>query len=50
MSLSLLIDTGGKGEREKGDKGQGQDRAKDKLLHREQRKESDTGGQTEAYI
>ena len=50
MSLSLLIDTGGEGEGGEGDKGQGQDRAEDKLLRREERKERDTGGQSEAYI
>ena len=29
---------------------QGQDRAEDKLLRREERKDRDTGGQSEAYI
>ena len=50
MSLSLLVDTGGEGEGEEGNRGQGQDRAEDKLLRRKERKERNTGGQTEGYI
>ena len=50
MILSLLIGTGGEGEGGERDKGQEQDRAEDKLLHREERKERNIGGQTEAYI
>ena len=49
-SLSLLIDIGGEEEGGEGNRGQGQDRAEDKLLRREERKERDTGGQSEAYI
>ena len=45
-----MVDTGGEGEGEEGNRGQGQDRAEDKLLRREERKEKDTGGQSEAYI
>ena len=45
-----MIDTGGEGEGEEGNRGQGQDRAEDKLLRREERKERDTGGRSEAYI
>ena len=45
-----MIDTGGEGEGEEGNRGQGQDRAGDKLLRREERKERNTGGQSEAYI
>ena len=37
-------------ERKEGNRGQGQDRVEDKLLRREERKERDTGGQSEAYI
>ena len=48
--MSLLIDTGGEGEGEEGDREQGQDRAEDKLLRKEERKKRDTGGQSEAYI
>ena len=35
---------------EEGDRRQGQDRGGDKFLCREERKERDTGGQSEAYI
>ena len=45
-----MIGTGEKGEGEEGNRGQGQDRAEDKLLRREERKERDIGGQSEAYI
>ena len=48
--MSLLIDTEGKGEEREGSRGQGQERLEDKLLHEEERKERDTGGQSEAYI
>ena len=48
--MSLLVDTAGEGEGEEGNMGQGQDRAEDKLLRREERKERYTGGQSEAYI
>ena len=45
-----MIDTGEEGEGGEGNRGQGQDRAEDKLLRKEERKERDTGGQSEAYI
>ena len=47
-SLSLLIGKGGEGEVGERNMGQGQDRAEDKLLFTEERKERDTGGQSEA--
>ena len=49
-----MVDTGEEGEGEGEGRGrnreQRQDRAEDKLLRREERKERDTGGQSEAYI
>ena len=48
--MSLLINTGGEGEGGEGNRGQDQDRVEDNLLRREERKDVDTGGQTEACI
>ena len=50
LTLSLLIDTGGEREERERNRDQWQDRAEDKLLRREERKERNIGGQTEAYI
>ena len=48
--MSLLIDTGGEREGRERNRGQGRDRAEDKLLRREESKERHTEGQSKAYI
>ena len=42
--MSLLIDIGREGKEREMNRGQGQNRAEDKLLYREERMERDTGG------